>query len=95
LNEKEGQHIGDVLELEVGNDDDLSREQNMMNLASGIREKLGIAVCVVHPTQFRRRCEYSDHAVAAGRSPQPENLHRRREITSTQAFAPAICWAAT
>lgn len=66
LNEKEGQHIGDVLELEVGNDDDLSREQNMMNLASGIREKLGIAACVVHPTQFAAAASTQTTGVAAG-----------------------------
>ncbi|HEX8236301.1 MAG TPA: PfkB family carbohydrate kinase [Abditibacteriaceae bacterium] len=66
LNEKEAQHVADVLELEVGNDDDLSREQNMIALASGIREKLGIAVCVVHPTQFAAAANTETTAVAAG-----------------------------
>jgi sugar/nucleoside kinase (ribokinase family) len=66
LNEKEAQHVADVLELEVGNDDDLSREQNMIDLASNIREKLGIAVCVVHPTQFAAAANIQTTAVAAG-----------------------------
>jgi hypothetical protein len=66
LNEKEALHVADVLELGVGNDDSKSREQNMMDLASGIRAALDIKVCVVHPTQFAAAANAEGAAVVQG-----------------------------
>jgi hypothetical protein len=95
LNEKEAQHVADVLELEVGNDDDISREQNMIDLASNIREKLGIAVCVVHPTQFAAAANIQTTAVAAGPFTPNPKISTGAGDHFNAGFVPAICWVAT
>jgi sugar/nucleoside kinase (ribokinase family) len=66
LNEKEGIHVADVLELGLGEDDSKSHEQNTADIASGIRQTLGITACVVHPTAFAAGATADATAVVKG-----------------------------
>lgn len=65
LNEKEGEHVARVLEVSVPSESK-SHEAHMMETAAAIREKLGIQVCVVHPTQFAAAADANGTAVASG-----------------------------
>jgi sugar/nucleoside kinase (ribokinase family) len=65
LNEKEGEHIARVLGVTLSAES-ATHEDRMMDLAAAIREKLGISVCVVHPTYFAAAADANGTAVAAG-----------------------------
>lgn len=65
LNEKEGEHVARVLEVALPTENE-SHEQQMMDTAQAVREKLQIQVCVVHPTQFAAAADANGTAVVHG-----------------------------
>ncbi|HEX8834050.1 MAG TPA: hypothetical protein VF719_07605 [Abditibacteriaceae bacterium] len=73
LNEKEGIHVAVALEVPVSIQAGKADETMIANLAAAIREKLGISVCVVHPTQFAGAASADGMAVVQGPyTPKPK-----------------------
>jgi sugar/nucleoside kinase (ribokinase family) len=70
LNEKEGLHVADVLGIKPGS---TSTEDRIAGIASDIRAKLGISICVVHPTAFAGAADANNVAVIQGPyTPKPK-----------------------
>ena len=65
LNEKEGEHVARVLDLQLPTENE-SHEQQMMDTASAIRARLQVQVCIVHPTQFAAGADCNGAAVVHG-----------------------------
>jgi sugar/nucleoside kinase (ribokinase family) len=63
LNEKEGEHVARVLALQT---DAATREERAEKTARAIREKLGIAVCVVHLTHCAAAASTRESALVGG-----------------------------
>jgi sugar/nucleoside kinase (ribokinase family) len=72
LNEKEAMQVSAALEIHAGGED-ASRESVIGDLSRLIREKLGISVCVVHPTAFAAASDaQSTFAVPGPYTPNPK-----------------------
>lgn len=63
LNEKEGEHVARVLALET---DGANREERAIVMARAIREKLKIAICVVHLTHCAAAADENESVLVAG-----------------------------
>lgn len=69
LNEKEAVQVAKVLEVPMGATIEgagVADQQMIVDLATGIRERLGIHICVVHPTQFAAAASAQSSAVVMG-----------------------------
>jgi len=69
LNEKEAVHVAKVLDVPMGATIQAAGAADphmIVTLATDVRERLGIHICVVHPTQFAAAADAAGSAVVAG-----------------------------
>jgi len=73
VNEKEAIHVAIALGVPIHIKSEKADEKMILDLAQNIREKLGIAICLVHPTQFAGAASQSGTALVHGPwTPQPK-----------------------